>query len=684
MEPSILGTLFERGLDPDKRGQLGAHYTDTEKILMVVEPVVMQPLRREFEAMRARVEELAAGRTPSILTLQGTRRANLPPWERDAEATWRTFLDRLRAVRVLDPACGSGNFLYVTLRLLKDLEEEVLNYGSERLRLPRDFPHIDPHNVMGIELNPYAKELASVSIWVGHIQWMIDHGYGFPRNPVLQPLHSIEQRDAILAHEADGKPVPAEWPEAEFVVGNPPFLGDRMMRGGLGDEYVDELRAVYDGRLPGGSDLVCYWHELARDQIARGRARRAGLLATNSIRGGLNRRVLERIKETGDIFMAWADEEWVVEGANVRVSIIGQSGPGETSRFLDGREVAVIYPDLMGGAATTADLTRARSLSENGGYAFIGTVKAGPFDLPGALAREMLKTSGNPNGRPNSDVVVPWRNGLDIARRARDMFIIDFGERTLSDAAQYQTPFEYVREHVHPHREGRKLDQAAWWLHQRRRPAMVAAIQPLSRFLVTPSLAKYRLFMWMQRPTNPDYQLVVIARDDDYAFGVLHSRAHERWSLRMGTSLEDRPRYTPTSTFETFPFPWPLNTPDAALTPAQAAHGQAIGAAANSLDEARQRWLNPSELAREEDDILPSLPKRLVPVDEDAAKELAKRTLTNLYNQRPQWLLNAHRALDVAVFGAYGWPEAPEELDDETMLARLLALNLERAASQGT
>ena len=201
VEPAILGTLFERGLDPDKRGQLGAHYTDRDKILMVVEPVVLDPLRREFAAMREHVDALMADREPSPLTRVGQRPVRLPAWERDAEAAWRAFLERLRTVRVLDPACGSGNFLYVTLRLLKDLEQEAIGWGTDRLGIPREFPQVDPHNVLGIEINPYARELAGVSIWIGHIQWMLDHGYGFPRDPVLQPLDNIELRDAILARD---------------------------------------------------------------------------------------------------------------------------------------------------------------------------------------------------------------------------------------------------------------------------------------------------------------------------------------------------------------------------------------------------------------------------------------------------------------------------------------------------
>ena len=679
VEPAILGTLFERGLDPDKRGQLGAHYTDYAKIMMVVEPVVLDPLRREFAAMQARVEELTAGREPTPLTLDGRRRERLPSWEHDAEAAWRAFLERLRAVRVLDPACGSGNFLYVTLRLLKDLEHEAIQWGAQRLRITGEFPQVDPHNVLGIEINPYAKELAGVSIWIGHIQWMLDHGSGFARDPVLQPLDNIALRDAILACDEEGAPIPATWPEAEFVVGNPPFLGAKLLRRNLGSEYVEAMFEAWGEDVAGMADFCCYWHELARRQIANGATKRVGLLATNSIRGGGSRRTLERVKDSGDVFMAWSDEPWVVEGAAVRVSIVAQDDGSETRRTLDGEVVLAINSGLT----TGPDLATAQRLPENSGVAYVADVKGGKFDILGSRAREMLLQPTNINGRRNEDVVFPWVNGLDVTRRPRDMFIIDFGtDMPAAEAAAYEAPFAHVEEFVRParsmKREQRTRDR--WWLHTRPIPGMRRALAPLPRFICTPTLAKHRLFVWLSAPTLPDHQLIAIARDDDYTFGVLHSRAHELWALRMGTSLEDRPRYTPTSTFETFPFPWSLDTPDEALTGEQRAHSDAIAGAARALDNARRRWLNPPELVREEPDIVPSLPTRLLPVDEDAERVLKRRTLTNLYNERPAWLSHLHDALDAAVFAAYGWEEAgaPGELGEEELLRRLLELNLGR------
>ena len=678
VEPAILGTLFERGLDPAKRGQLGAHYTDHGKIMMVVEPIVLDPLRREFAAMRERVEELTEGREPTPLTLDGRRRERLPAWERAAEEAWRAFLDRLRAVRVLDPACGSGNFLYVTLRLLKDLEHEAMQWGAQRLRITGEFPQVGPHNVLGIEVNPYAKELAGVSIWIGHIQWMLDHGSGFARDPVLQPLDNIERRDAILAYDAEGSPVPASWPDAEFVIGNPPFLGAKLLRGKLDSKYVDAMFAAWGDDVAGMADLCCYWHELARRQIAAGASKRAGLLATNSIRGGGSRHTLKRIKGSGDIFMAWSDEPWVVEGAAVRVSIVAQDDGSEITRTLNGEAVREIHTGLTSGV----DVTNAHQLSENTRTAFVATVKGGAFDIPGEMARQMLRLPTNVNRRPNADVVVPWVNGMDITRRPRGMFIIDFGtDMSAAEAAAYEAPFAHVEEFVRPAREGKREQRTRdrWWLHTRPIPGMRRALAPLSRFIGTPTLAKHRLFVWLTAPTLPDHQLVAIAREDDYTFGVLHSRTHELWALRMGTSLEDRPRYTPTSTFETFPFPWPLETPDEALTGEQRAYRDAIAEAARALDEARRHWLNPPELVRKEPDVVPSLPPRLLPVDEDAERVLKKRTLTNLYNDRPTWLANLHDNLDAAVFASYGWVEAPGEMGEEDLLGRLLALNSERA-----
>ena len=246
IEPAIFGTLFERGLDPDQRAQLGAHYTGRDDIWKLVEPVILRPLRREFAAMQIRVTELM---------LSGKRITKATARDQDPNAVFEDFLDRLRRVRVLDPACGSGNFLIIALWALKDLEFEAINWGSLVLKRPMQIPQIGPEAVLGIELNAYAAELARVTIWIGEIQWMIRHGLGYRRDPILRPLHHIENRDALLDLTDPSKPQEARWPEAEFIVGNPPFLGNRFLRRGLGSQYTESLWSVFDDRLPHSSDL---------------------------------------------------------------------------------------------------------------------------------------------------------------------------------------------------------------------------------------------------------------------------------------------------------------------------------------------------------------------------------------------------------------------------------------------
>lgn len=493
---------------------------------------------------------------------------------------------------------------------------------------------------------------------------------------VLQPLKSVETRDAILDLSDPGQPRPAQWPKAEFIVGNPPFLGGKKMRDELGNGTVEALFKAYEGRVPHEADLVAYWHEKAREAIEAKRTRRAGLLATQGIRGGANQQVLKRIKETGNIFYAWSDLEWVVDGATVHISIVAQDDGSEQERALDGAKVETIHADLSGGASSKADLTQAQRLIENGGLSFMGDTKGGAFDIPREEARKLVTAAPNPNGRPNTDVVKPWVNGLDVTRRSRDMFIIDFGPTMAkADAAFYELPFGHVEKHVQPERakNNRAVYKERWWIHVEARPAMLKALAPLKRFIVTPTVAKHRLFCWERSPTLPDHQLIVIAREDDYAFGVLHSRVHETWALQKGTQLRVDPRYTPTTTFETFPFPWPLNTPESKLTRQQLDHHRAISDAARWLHEKRERWLNPPELVREVDDA--PLPPRIEAVNADAAHELKRRTLTNLYNERPAWLAHLHEQLDHAVLDAYG---LPHDIADDALLAALLELNLGR------
>lgn len=669
IDPSIFGTLFERGLDPDKRSQLGAHYTDRDKIMLIVGPVIEGPLTREWEeakqAIQALLERAGKAKSPSAASKA----------RKDAQGLYTAFLERLKRFRVLDPACGSGNFLYLALLALKELEHRV-NLDAEALGFQRAFPTVGPEAVRGIEINPYAAELAQVSVWIGEIQWMRRNGFAVPSNPILKPLENIECRDAVL--NADG--TEAEWPEADAIIGNPPFLGSNAMIGTLGEEYTERLRAAYTERVPGAADLVCYWFEKARAMMEAGSPAHTGLVSTQAIRRGASRMVLDRIATAATIYDAWSDEPWTVEGAAVRVSLVCFARQGTVVPCrIDGQPVSAIHPDLTGGGV---NLTQARRLPRNFGKCFQGPVKVGPFDIPGELAREWLALPLNPNGRPNADVVRPLLNGMDITRRPTDTWIVDFGEMSEAEASLYEAPFEYVRKHVKPFREANRRERRKlfWWQHGETVPGLRRASQGLQRYILTPRVAKYRLFIWAGAKVLPDSRVNAIVRDDDTTLGILHSRFHEVWSLRLGGwhGVGNDPQYTPSTGFETFPFPEGLTPDIPASDYATDSRAQRIAAAARTLDELRSNWLNPANLVRREPEVVPGFPDRFLPTDENAAAILKQRTLTNLYNERPAWLANAHRELDEAVASAYAWPA---DLPEDEALGRLVALN--QTASTG-
>jgi type II restriction/modification system DNA methylase subunit YeeA len=680
IDPTIFGTLFERFLDPDKRAQIGAHYTEIDKIKLIVEPVIERPLQREWAAAKAHIEAMLA---------PFAEEANPSPARaKKREATWLAaaaardaFIERLASLRILDPACGSGNFLYLALQAVKDIEYKAI-LDSEALGLPRVAPRVGPEILHGIEINPFAAELARTTIWIGDIQWRVKNAVLTHPRPILRKLDSIECRDALLTAEG----AEAEWPEADFIVGNPPFLGGKLMRRGLGDTYVETLFTAFAGKVPAEADLVCYWFSKAWRALEAGRALRCGLVATNSIRGGANRRVLEPMAEKGAIFEAWSDEAWTVEGAAVRVSIVCFGGANASETYLDGLPVSGVFADLT----SSIDLTKVKKLRENEGVCIEGFKKYGPFDVSGGVARDWLTAPLNVNSRPNSDVIRPWLNAMDLVRTSSDTWVVDFNGFSEDEAKLYEAPFEFAYEKVRPTRlkDRAKRTREKWWTFERDRPPLRRRLRQMSRFIATPVVSKHRLFVWLDPDCLIANLLDAIARDDDTTFGVLHSRFHEAWSLRLGTWLGvgNDPRYTPTTTFETYPFPEGLTPNLPAESYAADPRAQKIAAAAKRLDELRRAWLNPADLV----DVLPEVtptaapgepprryPDRIVPTTAEAAQKLKSRTLTNLYNERPRWLADAHQALDRAVAAAYGWPQ---DIETEDALTRLLALNGERAA----
>jgi hypothetical protein len=496
------------------------------------------------------------------------------------------FVERLAHVTVLDPACGSGNFLYVALHLLLHLEKEVITFAAQhQLSL---LPHVRPTQLAGIEINPYAQQLAQVVIWIGYLQWMRDNGFNPPRNPVLEPIESIRLMDAILDLSDPNQPKEPEWPEAEFIVGNPPFLGGKLLRLNLGDEYVNAMFRVWKKRVPHEADLCCYWFEKARKHIQRKKSNRGGLLATQGIRGGANREVLRQLKSTGDIFFGVSDRNWILDGATVHVSMVGFDDGSEHDRTLNGRAVATINASLT----DTADIATAQRLKCNAGESFMGITPSGPFVISDELAQRMLHEP-NPHGKPNSDVIRPWVNGSDIASHSSRSWIIDLS--CFDDewhAAKYESPFAYVAEHVQEARKGFRTGGRQFWRFERRRPEMRSALATVQRYIARSMVGKHHFFVFIPPETLPANLVIVISRTDYFSFGVLSSRVHAHWSSRMGTQLREKEsgsRYTPTTCYETFSFPEPTDE-----------QREGIAAAAKELDALRSNWLNPPEWVRAE------------------------------------------------------------------------------------
>jgi len=686
IDPTIFGTLFERGLDPNCRAQLGAHYTDVNTINKLIEPLITRPLAAKWQSVKILLEK---SQGKSIKTND----------YKNALAAYQAYLDELHNFRVLDAACGSGNFLYLALHALKDLEHRA-QLDAELLGFEKQIIiGTGTHNILGIETNEYAAELARVTVWIGDIQWCQRNGRSINKNPILTSLDSIEQRDALI--NADG--TEAQWPKADVIVGNPPFLGGQRVLKELKDEYISNLRNCYKGQVPGGADLVCYWFNKARKQIEVGDAKAAGLVSTNSIRGGANRTVLDAICKTMPIFEAWSDEAWFDNGTAVRVSLVVFGNSPLETISLNNQLVTLIHANLTAGSGNKdSDITKAKVLSENKNASFQGVVKVGAFDIAGDVARQWLKQP-NISEKSNREVIRPWVNGRDITRRPSDTWIIDFNDRLENEASLFEAPFEYVKKTVKPIRDLNRNDsrRKRWWLHGASGNQMRTATKKITRFIATSRVSKHRMFVWLNNCVFPDTRLTLIAREDDTTFGILQSRFHELWSLATCSwhGVGNDPTYNANSCFETFPFPTGLSpadtknlesnivsfdkpTPAPVTNPETMIHAQAIAAAAFKLNDYREKWLNPPEWVDwviTPEEAAAGFPKR--PKAKPGFETLLKkRTLTNLYNARPAWLNFVHQELDKAVAAAYGWHDYTPEMTDAEILQRLLKLNLSYSA----
>ncbi|WP_229380044.1 class I SAM-dependent DNA methyltransferase [Fibrella forsythiae] len=670
VEPAIFGTLLERALDPRERHSLGAHYTPRRYVERLVLPTVLEPLRREWAAAQAAAAQLLG---------EGKDKA--------ARAELELFLRRLTSLKILDPACGSGNFLYVTLEHLKRLEGEVLaainSYGQTALLNLSGGTTISPRQLLGLELNPRAAAIADVVLKIGYIQWHLrTHGMSELPEPLLDEYENIRQQDAVLTYEEDLKNArPTQWPAANFIIGNPPFVGDKAMRGALGDAYVDALRKAYKGLVPESADLVMYWWEKAAQTLSQNQTEAFGFITTNSITQTFNRRVIQNHLDGEtplSLTFAIPDHPWVdsAQGAAVRIAMsVARAGslPGKLLRVSrematdtdDGHEVELtevsgtINADLTVGA----DVAGAKVLKANTGITSNGMMLAGSGFI---VSQEQARQIGLGSKPGLEKRIRPYRNGKDLAARPRGVYLIDLFGLTESEViSQFPELYQHVFTYVKPERDlnNRKKLKEIWWEFGETRKGLRNALQDITRFIATPETAKHRLFQFLEVEIVPDHMLVAIATDDAFHLGVLSSRLHVAWALSTGgrMGMGNDPRYNSSRCFQTFPFP------NATL---QQQHR--IRELAEQLDahRKRQQAAHPALTLTDLYNVVEKL--RLGEVLSSKEQIINQQGLASL-------VLSLHQQLDIAVADAYGWPY---DLPEGDILTRLVGLNQERAAEE--
>lgn len=718
VEPAIFGTLLERALDRKERHRLGAHYTPRAYVERLVRPTIEEPLRAEWDIVRAEVAQLRVEeeKTKSDKTKKKKRA--------EAVQRVRAFHKKLCETRVLDPACGSGNFLYVALHLFQQIESEIwsllesLGESQDVLRL--EGLRVTPAQFLGIEKKRWAKEIADLVLWIGYLQWyyrMLDKQP--PRfEPVLHDYKNIENRDAILAYDDEemvtderGRPVmrwdgetmkihpvtkkevpdetaavpvyryvnarKAEWPKADFIVGNPPFVGNKRMRAALGDGYVEALRSTWP-QVPETADYVMYWWNHAALVVRASQTERFGLITTNSITQTFNRKVVKEHLLTGKLSLLFgiADHPWVdsTDGAAVRIAmtVVGRGktdgtlmtvlsekqGADEVVDVSLHSQMGAIHEDLRVGAAVVS----AKPLLANATLSFQGVIPLGEgFRLS---AGDVRRLGYDPASPPTA--VRPFIIGRDLVQRRELRWVVDFFGMTEAEAqAAYPGAFQHVLTHVKPERDQnrRETRRRNWWLFGENAPKMRRALRGLRRYIATIETSKFKPFIFVDGSVLPDHKVYAIATDDAFLLGTLSSRAHSTWALAAGGRLGvgNDPTWTNTTCFLPFPFPSPLaslrnqiatlgESLDAHRKARQAAHPDlTITAMYNVLEKLRSgEPLNEKETAIHE--------KGLVSV-----------------------LKKIHDDLDAAVFDAYGWPH---DLTDEQILEKLVALNAERAEEE--
>ena len=794
VEPAIFGTLLERALDPTERHALGAHYTPRAYVERLILPTVMEPLRAEWsntlaaalvlageaaeataqadtladalaqrQALQRDVKSKVKNELDAVDKLHASARAK----QREAVAAVKAFHHRLCTVRVLDPACGSGNFLYVTLEHLKRLEGEVLNQLElldTNLRNQKiEGETVTLQQLRGIELNPRAAALAELVLWIGYLQWQARTvGVGNIAEPVVHDYGNIENRDAVLAcermdwamdasgqaitrwdgvtfkpHPVTGLPVPDEraqklqelyvkprkaaWPQVDFIVGNPPFIGASTMRASLGDGYVDALRSTWPD-VPESADFVMYWWHHAAQTVGAGQAQRFGFITTNSIKQTFNRRVVQAALdaetagagsagglmlpnaqksaagtarprcEALSLIFAIADHPWVdsTNGAAVRIAMTTVQAGAHEGRLLtvqsetsqDDGEVAVglsesrglLHADLRIGANVAA----ARALRANLNLSNRGVQL---FSAGFIVTRSEAAQLGLGKVPGLEQHIREYRNGRDLTAAPRDVMVIDlFGLNAEETRLRFPAVYQWLLEKVKPERDQNNRDSRRkfWWLFGETNPKLRQQLQKLPRYISTVETAKHRVFQFLDGTVLPDNKLVAIAVSEAMMLGVLSSSVHLDWTLAAGSTLEDRPVYVKTTCFETFPFP----SKDTGLTPALT---ERIRALAEQLDAHRkkQQVAHPELTLTGMYNVLEKLRSGEALNAKD--KTLHEQGLVSV-------LRTLHDELDAAVLAAYGWTDlgpAPSKQDEaahpawtDALLQRLVDLNTRRAAEE--
>ncbi|TCZ64299.1 class I SAM-dependent DNA methyltransferase [Roseicella aquatilis] len=711
VEPAIFGTLLENALDPKQRGELGAHFTPRAFVERLVLPTVMEPLRAEWDGVKA----------AAVLKVEGGDRAG-------GAALVRAFHARLCAVRVLDPACGTGNFLYVTLELMKRLEGEVLDLladlaPGEGDRLDVAGASVDPHQFLGIEKNPRAVPVAELVLWIGHLQWHFrTRGSAPPAEPILRDFRNIREGDALLTYnreepdrDAKGDPVtrwggrtkvhpitgenvpdetdrvlvlrpvgakPTQWPEAEFIVSNFPFVAGKDLRAELGDGYAEALWATYP-KVPASADLAMHFWWKSAQAVTKGKVpvtRRAGFITSNSIRQVFCRRVVgDSMEAKPPVHLAFAipDHPWA-DGhgaAAVRISMtVIESGPGEgnlamvTSEAAGADGVPVVTFTTMQGRINAdlslgADVKTTKPLRANERLASPGVKLHGAGFLVTPQQAKALGLGSVPGLEAH---IRPYLNGRDLQQRSRGLMVIDLdGLREDEVRQRFPAVYQHVLLHVKPERDlnNEAYRRENWWLFGRNNAVMRAAVRGLRRFIATVETAKHRVFVFLPAEVRPDNMLIAIGSDDAFVLGVLQSRIHEAWFLAAcgWLGVGNDPRYNKTQVFDPFPFP-----------NATAVQRAEIATIAEELDAHRK-----ARLATQPHLSLTGLYNVLAAIRAGKPLSAAEK---DVHDAGQVSILRAlHDRLDAAVAASYGWPA---DLSDAAVVARVVALNAERVKEE--